>query len=335
MIRLVGVAVFVVLFGSTACTGKYVRETTTLKVPSTPEAIARGSYIVNQAASCGACHTTRGTGTTKDFLDAGESTEKYLAGGNFLVIDGLGKLWIPNITSDVATGIGGWSDDEILRALRDGIGKDGRLLMPMMPFNSYQHMSDVDAQAVVAYLRTVPPIKQDKKREENDLGFFGNFFIGRGVAHHQPARDVPETKRSDKLKWGQYVMRLGHCWECHSAKGMSPSDLDEKDFMSGSDEPDPILEKAVGKIYMRNLTPDPETGIGRYTPAQLKAALKNGTLLSGKKMAPPMSMFIPHLSGMDEEDLDALAAFLFSLPPVTNKIPDRELNAEWKARLGE
>jgi hypothetical protein len=130
-------------------------------------------------------------------------------------------------------------------------------------------------------------------------------------------------------------MRLGHCWECHSLKGMSPSDINEKDFMAGTTEPDEILEKTVGKVYMRNLTPDPETGIGKYTPAQIKAALKNGTRLDGKKMAPPMSLFIPHLSGMSDDDLDALVAFLMSLKPVKNKIPDRELNAEWKAKLGE
>jgi mono/diheme cytochrome c family protein len=150
MIRLV---VVMTLLGA-ACTGKYIRETAPVKVAATPEMVARGGYIVNQAASCGACHTTHGNGTMKDFLEAGESTEKYLAGGNYLIVDGIGKVWIPNITSDMQTGIGAWSDDEILRAVRDGIAKDGRLMMPMMPFNSYQYMSDADAQAVVAYLRT-------------------------------------------------------------------------------------------------------------------------------------------------------------------------------------
>jgi mono/diheme cytochrome c family protein len=316
------------------CTGKYIRPTEDLKVTPTPEMLARGSYIVNQNASCGACHTWREGGTAKDFLTKGESTERYLGGGNYLVIDGIGKVWIPNITPDVETGIGGWTDDEIRRALRDGIAKDGHLMMPMMPFNSYQYMSDADAGAVIAYLRTVPPVKLDRPRQETDLGFMGNFFIGRGVAHHLPARNVPEVNRANQLKWGEYVMRLGHCWECHSQKGMFPSDIGEKDFMSGSPDVDPILEKAVGKIYMRNLTPDPETGLGKYSAEQIKTALKNGTLLSGKKMAPPMSLFIPHISGLSDEDLDALVAFLLSLKPVKNKIPDRALNAEWQQRLG-
>jgi mono/diheme cytochrome c family protein len=320
-------------FGS-GCTGKYIRPTTNVKVVATPEMLARGSYIVNQNASCGACHTTHGAGTAKDFLEAGESTERYLGGGNYLVIDGVGKLWIPNITPDVETGIGGWTDDEILRAIRDGIKKDGHLMMPMMPFGSYQYMSDADAQAVVAYLRTVPPVKLDKARKETDLGFFANFFIGRGVAHHRPAANVREPDRSNKLKWGEYVMRLGDCWECHSMKGMGPSDIDEKDFMAGTTDPDPILEKAIGKLYMRNLTPDVETGLGRYSAEQIKTALKDGRRLDGKKMAPPMSLFIPHISGLSDEDLDALVAFLKSLKPVKNKVPERALNAEWQARLG-
>jgi mono/diheme cytochrome c family protein len=250
------------------------------------------------------------------------------------VLDGIAKVWIPNITSDLETGIGGWSDDEILRAFRDGIAKDGHLMMPMMPFGSYQYMSDADAQAVIAYLRTVPPVKLDKPRQETDLGVMGNFFIGRGVAHHLPARNVREVDRSDKLKWGQYVMRLGHRWECHSVKGRAPSDIGEKDFMSGSADPDPYVEKLVGKVYVRNLTPDPETGLGRFSAEQIKAAIKNGTRLDGRKVAPPMALFIPHISGMTDEDLDALVAFLKSLPPVKNKIPDRALNAEWQQRVG-
>lgn len=325
---------FLLVVTLTACTGKYIRPTEDRKVTPTPELLARGSYIVNQNASCGACHTYRDGGTALDFITKGESTERYLGGGNYLVVEGLGKVWIPNITPDVATGIGGWTDDELRRAIRDGIAKDGHLMMPMMPFNSYQYMSDTDVNAVIAYLRTIPPVKLDQPRQETDLGFFANFFIGRGVAHHRPAHDVPEPNRADKLKWGAYVMRLGHCWECHSLKGMSPSDLGEKGFMSGSTDADPVLEKAVGKIYMRNLTPDPETGLGKFSAEQIKASLKNGTRLDGKRMAPPMSLFIPHLSGLTDEDLDALVAFLKSIPAVKNAIPERELNAEWKQRLG-
>jgi mono/diheme cytochrome c family protein len=327
--------VFLLAIFLAACTGKYIRPTTDLKVTPTPAMIARGSYIVNQNASCGACHTGREGNGLSAFVGEGESTERYLSGGNYLVVDGVGKVWIPNITPDPETGIGAWTDDEILRALRDGIAKDGHLMMPMMPFGSYQYMSDADAAAVVAYLRTVPPVKLSQPRQETDLGVMGNFFIGRGVAHHLPAKNVPETNRADKLKWGEYVMRLGHCWECHSVKGMAPSDINEKDFMSGSPDVDPILEKTVGKIYLRNLTPDPETGLGKYSAEQIKASLKNGTRLDGKKMAPPMSMFIPHLSGLTDEDMDALVAFLKAMKPVKNKIPERELNAEWKQRLGD
>jgi mono/diheme cytochrome c family protein len=318
-----------------ACTGKYIRTTSAVKIAATPEMVARGQYIVNQNAGCGACHTSRAGGTFKAFLEEGESADKFLGGGNYLVVEGIGKVWIPNITPDVETGIGAWSDDEIMRAIRDGIARDGHLLMPMMPFNSYQHMSDSDVQSVVAYLRTIPPVKLDKPRQPTDLGFMGNFFIGRGVAHHLPARDVRDVPRGDKVKWGEYVMRLGHCWECHSMKGMSPSDIGEKDFMAGLAEPDPILEKAMGKVYMRNLTPDPETGLGKYGAEQIKAAIRNGKRLDGKRMAPPMALMIPHFSGMTDDDLDALVAFLKSLPPVKNKIPDRELNAEWRQRLGD
>lgn len=322
-----------VLLLLTACTGKYIRPTADVKVKATPEMIARGGYIVNQIGACGACHTSRDGDTMKDFLTKGERTDRFLAGGMFMEVDSIGKLWMPNITPDVETGIGGWSDDEIMRTIRDGVHKTGRLMVPMMPFNSYKYMSDDDVTSVVAYLRTVPPVKLDKPRQENDLGVMGNFMIGRGVAHHLPAKNVPAPNPANQVAYGEYVMRLGHCWECHSSKGMSPTDSDEKDFMAGYDEPDPILEKVIGKIYMRNLTPDPETGLGKYSADQIKQAIRNGTLLSGKKMAAPMSIMIPHFSGMSDQDLDALVAFLKSLKPVKNKIPDRQLLPDYEKSL--
>jgi mono/diheme cytochrome c family protein len=308
-----------------ACTGKYVRPTTQERVQSTPERLERGGYLVNQAMSCGACHTTR----QGNFLLTGERTDMYLA-GQAIEFQGF-KFWMPNLTSDVETGLGGWSDDEIMRAVRDGIGKDGHLMFPMMPFTSYQHVSDEDMRAIVAYLRSVPPVKNKRTPEENDFGFFVEFFINRGMMAHKPARDVPQPNKQDKLKYGEYVMRLGHCWECHSGTPESPKDVGEEGFLSGSDEADEL--PGVGKVYMRNLTPDPETGLGKYSADQIKQALRSGHRLDGKPMAPPMSFFIPHISGLTDEDLDALVAFLKSVPAYKKKIPDRQLEPGFEKTL--
>jgi cytochrome c553 len=310
----------VVLFASVlgACSGKYVRPTTQERITSSPERLARGGYLVNQAMSCGACHTTH----AGDFVLTGERADKYLAGNAFELKDEGIKLWIPNITSDVDTGLGGWSDDEIMRALRDGVAKDGHLMFPLMPFSSYRHVSDEDLRAIVAYLRSVPPVKSPRPFQ-NELGFFLSFLVNRGVMHQEPVRSVPEPDRRNQLKYGEYVMRLGHCWECHSRTGRAPRDVGEAGFLGGWSEPDDL--PGVGKVYMRNLTPDPETGLGKYTAAQLERALRDGRRLDGKRFAPPMSFFTPHLSGLSQEDMDALVAYLRSVPPAKNAIPERAL----------
>jgi mono/diheme cytochrome c family protein len=321
------VLVLVLVLGA-SCTGKYIRSTTQERVQSTPELLARGGYLVNQAMSCGGCHSTKEGGA---FVTGGERSDMYLAGQVVdLPVEGF-KFWMPNLTPDVETGLGGWSDDEIMRAIRDGIGKDGHLMFPMMPFSSYQHVSDEDLRAIVAYLRSVPPVKNKRTLAENDFGFLVEFFVNRGMMHHKPAHDVPPPKKQDQLKYGEYVMRLGHCWECHSATGTGPKDVGEKEFLSGFDEPWEF--PGVGKVYSRNLTPDPETGLGKYSAAQIKQALRDGKRLDGKRMAPPMSLFIPHVSGMTDEDLDALVAFIKSVPPVKHKLPERALTPAFEKTL--
>jgi mono/diheme cytochrome c family protein len=311
---------------ASACSGKYVRPTTQERVTASAERLARGSYLVNQAMSCGACHTTH----AGDFVLTGERADRYLAGNAFEFKDEGIKLWIPNITTDVETGLGGWSDDEIMRAIRDGVGKDGHLMFPLMPFSSYRHVSDEDLRAIVAYLRSVPPLKNPRPFK-NELGFFLGFLVNRGVMHQEPARNVPEPDRRDKVKYGEYVMRLGHCWECHSRTSRAPRDVGEEGFLSGWNEPDEL--PGVGKVYMRNLTPDPETGLGKYSAAQIERALREGRRLDGKRFAPPMSLFTPHLSGLSQEDMEALVAYLRSVPPVKNAIPERALLPAYEKTL--
>ncbi|MFZ5472218.1 MAG: c-type cytochrome [Myxococcota bacterium] len=316
-----------------ACTGKYIRPTTDEKVEATAERLARGEYLVNSVGACGGCHSGReGGDNLHAFINSGESTEKYLAGGIGDTVPEMGAtLFMPNLTSDEETGLGTWTDDEIMRAIRDGIGKDGRLLFPMMPFNSYQHMSDEDVRSIVAYLRSIPKVKT--KSGKSEMGGFVGFLLRRGVAHHLPATNVPPPDKSNQVKYGEYVMRLGHCWECHAATsdGM-PRQEDDPLWMAGG-----RVEElpGLGKVPIRNLTPDKETGLGNYTAEQIKQAMRTGTRLDGKKMAPPMSLYISHWSTMTDEDLDALVSYLQSLKPAKNAIPERELSEEWKKKLGE
>jgi cytochrome c553 len=327
MLRRFGFVVLVsAALAGLACTGKYVRPTTEEKIEPTPERLERGAYLVNSLMACGGCHSPR---VDNSWL-GGERSDAYLAGGQLFDDPDSGfRLSTPNITPDPATGIGAWSDDEILRALRDGIHRDGSLMRPPMPYYMYDVLSDDDARAIVAYLRTVPPVKNQVPRVA-ELPFMLRMVLRMGALHHRPVKDVKAPSRSDKKAYGAYLARIGLCVDCHSMTGTGP-DL-EDNLLGGSE--DAFFERDFGKVWARNLTPDVETGIGRYSAEQLKEALRSGKRLDGKPMAPPMSLFLPHLSTWTDEDLDALVEYVRSVAPVKRKVPEPDLNARARKTLG-
>jgi mono/diheme cytochrome c family protein len=310
-----------------ACTGKYVRPTTQEKVDATPERLERGAYLVNSVMACGACHTPR----VGDSWLGGERSDAYLAGGGPLFDEpemGL-VMSTPNVTPDRETGIGAWSDDEILRAIRDGIHRDGSLMRPPMPFYMYDVLSDDDARAVVAYLRSIPPVRNQVEGVQK-VPFMLKLAMKMGMLHHKPVRDVPSPSRADKKAYGAYLARIGLCVDCHSMTKRGP-DL-KGNLLGGSKAP--LAEREYGKVWARNLTPELETGIGKYSSDQVKEALRTGKRLDGKPMAPPMSLFLPHISTWTDEDLDALVTYLFSVKPIKRQVPEPELSAEARKTLG-
>ena len=278
--------------------------------------------MVDQLAACGACHSTW---TRGDPL-AGESPQGYLAGGNYVEDAASGfSVWEPNLTPDSETGLGRWTDDQLMRAIRDGIHADGHLLTPFMPFASYQHLSDEDLRAVVAYLRSVPPLRQPLPRRANRMPWVLGFLINRGVTHHLPTQQVAAPNRSDRVAYGKYLAQLGHCPACHALGDQGERPEDDPLYMAGSAHP---FQKGVGKVWASNLTPDPQTGIGQFSAEQIKRALTSKDRLDGAPMAPPMVGLQPHLAGVSAEDLDALVAWLQSLRPIQHPVPERELNAK-------
>jgi mono/diheme cytochrome c family protein len=309
------------------CTARLVRDTTSQPFPKTSDEVARGRYLVDTVTACGACHTGRASGALTD----PEDPSLYLAGGNTLEDVGSFKLYVPNITSDAGTGLGKWSDDQISRAIRDGINNQDDLLFPVMPFPSYQHMSDADVRAIVAYLRTVPKVRQERPRFDRDTPFMANLGMGLGLVHHEPVKGVTMPDPKNRVAYGKYVMYLGHCEECHALGSRGAKDEGDDTFLGGSDKP--FTTRGVGKVWATNLTPDPQFGIAKFSDAQVKNALRTGQRLEdGKPMAYPMSSYIPHYSAMTDEDLDALIAYLRTLRPVHKQVPARELTLETQNR---
>jgi len=179
-----------------------------LKVAATPERVARGEQI---SAICGECHSAKLGGP--------------LVGRNFFEGGGppVGTLYAPNLTP--AGEITGWTDGELIRAIREGVHQSGRALI-IMPSNSFHNMSDDDVQSIVAYLRSRPPA--GTRSPAAKLNVVGALFIGLGMAETsvQPAITDPviAPPREANAAYGRYLLSIGHCTDCHGEdlRGRAP-----------------------------------------------------------------------------------------------------------------
>ncbi|WP_043835266.1 c-type cytochrome [Muricoccus aerilatus] len=264
---------------------------TALAQPS-PDPVARGRYLVEAVAACGNCHTPQGP--------AGNLPGMTLAGG--MVFDEKPfRAVSPNITPDPETGIGRWTDAQLIRAIREGKRPDGTTIGPPMPFELYRGLSDTDVAAMVAYLRTVPPVRNAVARSE--------YRIPLPPAYGPPVESVA-APAEDPVARGRYVAGpLGHCVECHTPMGEGG----RRDWskVGGGGQ---TFEGPWGVSVARNITPHPEAGIGRWSDAEIIRAITQGVSADGRHLFPPMGY--AYYAGASEADLRDLVAYLRSLPPV-------------------
>jgi hypothetical protein len=178
-----------------------------VKVEITPARLARGKYLFN-LADCDGCHSQR------DFSRFnGPVVEGGRGRGSIFPPDmGLPGVVAPrNITTDHATGLGGWTDGEKIRAIREGISRDGTALFPMMGYERFRHMSDEDVQSLVAYLNTLAPVNNPVPRSR--IVFPVSILM---KSAPKPAGHVPEPDRSNQVKYGEYLVTMAGCMECHT-----------------------------------------------------------------------------------------------------------------------
>ncbi len=208
---------------------------------------------------------------------------------------------VPNITPDMDTGIGNWTDDQIINAIRNGKRPDGRIIGPPMPIAFYRGMADSDVRAIVAYLRTVKPIHNEVDKS--------SYSIPLPVAYGPVVTHVADVPRTDKVAYGRYIATgLGHCMDCHTPLDHGRSDM-ARLGAGGNQFESPI----GGMIISANLTPANPAGIAGWTDAQLKTAIRDG-----QRPDRPLVrlMAFDWYKGMADDDLDALVAFLRTLKPV-------------------
>ena len=269
--------------------------------PSSPDPAARGAYIL-RAAGCATCHT--------DVANGGA----FLAGGRMLSSP-WGAIAVPNITPDPETGIGGWSDEDFIRALRDGKSPTGSTYYPAFPYTAYTGMRREDMLDLKAFLDTVEPVAAPNKPHELRFPFSVRLFLHpwRWLFFDREP-DAADPTQDERLARGRYLVEtLGHCAECHTPRNMMGS-LKRGPHLAGS-------RYGPGGLTVPNITPDTETGIGSWSEVDLAFFLRTGFTPYGDDVQGEMREAIDDgLRHLTQDDLEAMAAYLKALPAIRNPV---------------
>jgi len=310
--------VLVIVLGITAVLGTLTFRRPTLvppsnvKVAGTPEQVARGKYLFHAVSVCADCHSV---------LDmsrfGGPVVEGGLGKGKVMPEEmGLpGTIVASNLTSDKETGVADWTDGELIRAIRDGIGRDRRALFPLMPYSEYRHLSDSDVEAIVAYIRTLPAASN--RLPPTKISFPVNLLI-QGAP--QPAGRIPEPDRSRPEAYGKYLVKVAGCQFCHTpVENEEP--IPGKEFSGGHVFP---MDKQYS-VVSANLTPHEATGTGRWSEQQFldKFYQYKDYVENGSPQVPlKENTIMPWLNyaRMEEADLKAIFAYLKTVPAIENAV---------------
>jgi mono/diheme cytochrome c family protein len=257
--------------------------------------VARGEYIFN-AAGCLGCHTVPKTG-------------ERLAGGRALKTP-FGTFYSPNITPDRETGIGGWSEADFVRAMREGKAPDGSAYFPVFPYTSFTHLTDGDIRDLKAYIDAQPAVSQANKPHEVSPPFGWRFLLPVWQTLFLDESGLPEEAGRDE-KWhrGRYLVQAaGHCGECHSPRNFLGV-VDHDRMLAGS------ASGPEGKA-VPSITSDPDKGIGKWSQGEIAFMLEIGMQPDGDFVGGGMNEVVENsTSKLTAEDRDAIAAYLKTVPP--------------------
>lgn len=289
--------------------------------------IARGKYLAS-ISGCAHCHTPDRTEfqnpqtltleqVTILAFDGQQAvdSEKLLAGGRLFDLGPAGVVYSRNITPDEETGIGSWTDEQIKLAVRTGASADGSVLFPVMPYHVYNGMADEDLNAVVAYLRSIPAVKNDVPKRTVSAEGISVLPYQNGIAAPNPA---------DLSARGAYLVNnIMGCTDCHTPVDPNTGAPQMDKYLAGRQP----YEGPWGIVYGGNITPDDETGIGTWSEAELKRAILNGIGKDGRRL-----ILMPWFgySILSPEDAEAVVHYLKNdLPAVHNEIPAPSLNPDF------
>jgi cytochrome c553 len=274
-----------------------------------------------------------------------------LAGGTKIVTPPDGTFYAKNITPDVETGIGSWNFSEMARAFTQGIGKNGNGLR-VMPYQYYNHLTNEDLNALIAYLRDIPPIYHkipenepmslgakivvglklilpfvDNPSQDFYYGDFGKFSNDPGSIEnklplsvkHEKALIVAPLKTTPEIERGRYLVTISACAFCHTPVGMLGQQSINLALAGGFK----IVDPKCGTIYSKNITPDEETGLGNWSNEEIANAIRGGISKDGRLLC-PTAMPWQAYGKFSDADISAIIAYLRAIPPKSHKIPLNE-----------
>lgn len=290
-----------------------------IKIEVTPARLERGKYIFHHAAGCVDCHSARDFSKLSGPVKPGT---EGMGGDKFDEELGLpGTFYARNITP---YGVGNWTDGELVRAITEGISKDGSALFPIMPYLVYGKMDREDIYSVVAYLRTLPSIKNDVPKDEVK---FPMSMIMKTIPTKNAFTQKPDIK-TNPIAYGEYMVKGASCTDCHTpSKDGVP--IPGKEFSGG------IEINLPGNTVVRtaNLTPDNETGLGLWTKEQFikrfKQCMEPGYTTPYKPGEYQTIMPWTVYGGMTEEDLGAIYDYLRTIPAVKNKVEKFSVKSQY------
>jgi len=284
-------------------TARGVRPLTNRNFERTPERLARGSYLANGICECLGCHGPNNLKAPGLPPVAG----KEGSGFDYTTFGFAGNV-APNITPDRETGAGAWTDDMIARAIREGVGHDGRFLDPStMPYEFFRSLSDEDLASIIVYLRSIPAKRNILPKTQSPTLLSPN-AIPISTAVPTPDISTPGMR-------GAYFAKICACQWCHTLRDANRKPLPGLEFGGGD-----LIPYAAGPVSSANLTPDP-SGISYYDEDQFLKTMRKGKV-GARAISPMMPWWF--IGQMTDDDLKAVFAYLRTLKPVHHRVDNTE-----------
>jgi mono/diheme cytochrome c family protein len=258
--------------------------------------IARGRYLA-EAADCQACHTD-------------ENGTPFAGGRAFKT--SFGTLYSPNITADAQTGIGQWTDADFLKAVHQGVGRDGKRLYPAFPYAAYTYLTDEDVLAIKAYLFTLAPVRNSAPANALAFPFNQRWLMSFwGLLFNPDKRFEPLPEQSVEWNRGAYLVEgLAHCGDCHTPRNLMQA-LDNTRKFSGA---------LINGWRAYNVTADKAAGVGRWSDAELEQYLASGHAVGRGTASGPMAEAVEYsFRNLTANDIHAMVAYLRSVPAIATQ----------------